>query len=48
MRRMLGQMLAAPPNGAGMDITAATEAVVDQLRRTDTNEEFLQQLVEGT
>jgi len=47
MRRMLGQMLAAPPNGAGMDITAATEAVVDQLRRTETNEEFLQQLVEG-
>jgi len=47
MRRMLGQMLGAPPNGAGMDITNATEAVIDQLRRTENNEEFLQALVEG-
>jgi transcription termination factor Rho len=45
---MLGQMLGTPPNGAGLDIIAATEAVIDQLRRTETNEEFLQQLVEGT
>jgi transcription termination factor Rho len=48
MRRMLGQMLGAPPNGAGMDITNATEAVIDQLRRTESNEEFLQALVEGS
>jgi transcription termination factor Rho len=47
MRRMLGQMLGTPPNGAGMDITNATEAVIDQLRRTETNEEFLQALMEG-
>jgi transcription termination factor Rho len=47
MRRMLGQMLGTPPNGAGMDITNATEAVIDQLRRTESNEEFLQALVEG-
>ena len=41
-RRMLGQMLLPPPNGAGMDITSATEAIVDQIRRTETNEEFLE------
>jgi transcription termination factor Rho len=48
MRRMLGQMMGTPPNGAGMEITNATEAVVDQLRRTDTNEEFLQALSEAS
>ncbi|MCC6905285.1 MAG: transcription termination factor Rho [Anaerolineae bacterium] len=46
MRRMLGQMLATPPNGAGLDITNATEAILDQLRRTDSNEEFLEMLTE--
>jgi transcription termination factor Rho len=48
MRRMLGQMLGTPPNGAGMDITNATEAVIDQIRRTETNEEFLQALTEAS
>ncbi len=47
MRRMLGQLLAAPPNGAGMDITTATEAIIDRLRRTESNEEFLETLTEG-
>lgn len=47
MRRMLGQLLAPPPNGAGMDITNATEAIIDRLRRTDANEEFLETLTEG-
>ncbi len=46
MRRMVSQLMAPPPNGAGMDQTAATEAVIDQLRRTDTNEQFLEMLGE--
>jgi len=48
MRRMLGQMLGTPPNGAGMDITNATEAIIDRLRKTDNNDEFLQSLFDGT
>ncbi len=46
MRRMLSQMTAPPPNGAGMDQTTATEAVLDQLRRTDSNEDFLEMLTD--
>jgi transcription termination factor Rho len=45
MRRMLGQMMGPPPNGAGMDLTGATEAVIDQIRRTESNQEFLEMLV---
>jgi transcription termination factor Rho len=48
MRRMLGQMMSPPPNGAGMEVTNATEAVIDQLRRTETNEEFLQFLTDNS
>jgi transcription termination factor Rho len=44
MRRMFGQMITPPPNGAGMDITNATEAILDQLRQTDNNMEFLETL----
>jgi transcription termination factor Rho len=44
MRRMLGQMLADPPNGAGMGLIGATEALVTRLRQTDTNEDFLETL----
>ena len=44
LRRMFGQMLATPPNGAGMDITNATEAILDNLRQTDNNMEFLETL----
>jgi transcription termination factor Rho len=44
LRRMFGQMITAPPNGAGMDLTNATEAVVDNLRQTDNNMEFLETL----
>jgi transcription termination factor Rho len=44
LRRMFGQMVTAPPNGAGMDLTNATEAVVDNLRQTDNNMEFLETL----
>jgi transcription termination factor Rho len=44
MRRMLGQMIAEPPNGAGMGLLGASEALIDHLRQTDTNEEFLETL----
>lgn len=44
MRRMLSQMIGDPPNGAGMGLIGATEALVNQLRQTDTNEEFLNTL----
>ncbi|HEC23367.1 MAG TPA: transcription termination factor Rho [Chloroflexi bacterium] len=46
MRRMFAQMVSPPPTGAGMDLATATEAVLDYLRRTDSNEEFLQLLTE--
>jgi transcription termination factor Rho len=48
IRRMFGQMVAPPPNGAGMDITNATEAVIDQIRRTESNEEFLEFLTQNS
>lgn len=44
MRRMYSQMTAPPPNGAGMDQSAAVEAILDQMRRTESNEEFLETL----
>ena len=44
MRRMYNQMVASPPNGAGMDMAAATEAVNQQIRQTENNFEFLEQL----
>jgi len=44
MRRMYLQMISAPPQGAGMDIAVATEAVVQQVARAKTNLEFLEPL----
>ncbi len=44
MRRMFSQMTVAPPNGAGMDLSSATEAVLERMRRTENNEEFLSML----
>ncbi len=44
IRRMYGQMIGSPPNGAGMDVVAATEAIVQQVRQTENNFEFLEQL----
>ncbi len=41
MRRMLVQMTQPPAN---YDIISATEALLNQLRHTDSNEEFLEQL----
>jgi transcription termination factor Rho len=44
MRRMLSQMMGDPPNGAGMGLVGASEALVARLRQTNTNEEFLDSL----
>ena len=44
MRRMYLQMISPPPQGAGMDIAVATEAVVQQVARAKTNLEFLETL----
>ncbi len=44
MRRMFGQLVTPPPNGAGMDITNATEAIIDQMRQADSNLDFLEKL----
>jgi len=44
MRRMFGQMMVPPPNGAGLDVTNATEAILDRLSHTDNNMEFLETL----
>lgn len=44
MRRMISLMTAPPPNGAGMDLAAATEALLQRMRRTKSNAEFLSTL----
>ncbi|MBN2499790.1 MAG: transcription termination factor Rho [Anaerolineales bacterium] len=44
LRRMFGQMVSDPPQGAGMGTTAATEAILQQLAKTDSNIEFLEAL----
>jgi transcription termination factor Rho len=46
MRRMLSQMTSPPPDGAGMDVTTAMDALLSRLRQTNANEEFLETLVE--
>ena len=46
MRRMYSQLVTPPPNGAGMEMVKATEAIIDRVRRTDTNVEFLETLTE--
>jgi len=44
LRRMYSQMVAPPPSGAGYDIGTATEAVLQRMRKTRNNEEFLDAL----
>jgi transcription termination factor Rho len=44
MRRMLSQMMASPPSGAGMDIANAQEALNGRMSRTKTNVEFFASL----
>jgi transcription termination factor Rho len=46
MRRMYDQMTASPPNGAGMDQGMATEAIMERIKNTSSNEEFLQTITE--
>jgi transcription termination factor Rho len=41
MRRMYDQMIAPPPTGAGMDQGAATEAIMNRIKQTPDNQEFL-------
>lgn len=44
MRRMLSQLMVPPPNGAGYEMSAATEALLKRMRGTSTNYEFLETL----
>ena len=46
IRRMYNQMMATPPAGAGMDSTAATQAIVESLANTPDNQKFLETLNE--
>jgi transcription termination factor Rho len=46
MRRMYLQMISAPPQGAGMDPSVGTEAILQRMTRTRTNQEFLENLTE--
>ncbi len=48
IRRMFSHMITPPPNGAGMDITNATEAIIQRLARTENNVEFLETLTEDS
>ena len=45
-RRMYGQMVTDPPNGAGMTMIQATEAILNQMARTDSNLDFLETLTD--
>ncbi len=44
MRRMLAQLMASPPSGAGYDVAAATEVLLERLARTKSNADFLELL----
>jgi transcription termination factor Rho len=46
MRRMYLQMIGQPPQGAGMDTAVATEAILQRLGRTRSNQEFLENLTD--
>jgi len=46
MRRMYDQMVSAPPHGAGLDPSTATEAILQRLTKTKDNQEFLETLTE--
>jgi transcription termination factor Rho len=44
MRRMFIQMISPPPQGAGMDNSVATEAIITRMERAKNNMEFLENL----
>lgn len=46
MRRMYSQMVSDPPQGAGLGQSQATEAILQQLSKSDNNTEFLESLNE--
>jgi len=46
MRRMYLQMIGTPPQGAGMDTSVATEAILQRMNRAKNNIEFLENLTE--
>ena len=46
MRRMYLQMVSNPPQGAGMDTSVATEAILQKMEKTKTNAEFLENLAD--
>src|SRR5512137_2911842 len=46
MRRMYIQMISPPPQGAGMDSSVATEALLQRLSKIRDNQEFLETLTE--
>jgi len=48
MRRMLAQLMASPPSGAGYDNPAATQVLIDRLARTKSNADFLELLNRDT
>ncbi len=47
MRRMYDQLIQSPPLGAGMGLSAGTEAILQRLAATKDNIEFLETLSEG-
>lgn len=47
MRRMYDQLITPPPQGAGLDAAAATEAILQRLAKTANNQEFLETLNES-
>jgi len=47
MRRMYAQMTSNPPQGAGMDATVATEAIITRLAKAKNNQEFLENLTDS-
>ena len=48
MRRMYIQMIGQPPQGAGMDPSVATEAILQRMVKTKTNVEFLATLKQAS
>jgi transcription termination factor Rho len=48
MRRMYLQMTGNPPTGAGMDSAVATEAILQRMIRTKSNQELLESLLEDS
>jgi len=37
-------MIGNPPQGAGMDVAVASEAIIQRMQKTKTNDEFLDSL----